>query len=376
MKEEGYQVVYFAADSEDIQVEDTEYSDIILACVKQLVKKLNAQDKTIKEKFLKWGKKFIQSLKDVGLTEINIGDINYESPESILGKISTTIKINPGKRQKIRRQVERDAESLIDIFNDSIKMALGNKNTDELVLIVDNLDRIIETFDPDTKKSNYEQIWINYSDQLKKLDCHLIYTVPISIVYSPQATSLEERYKPVQILPMIMVKTPDNKPYQDGINKLKDMILKRVQFADKNLKLEQVFKSTESLEQLCLMSGGHVRNLMALMKVTLQQTDELPITERSVKRAISEQRQTYKNIIRENEWELLANVSKNKRIVNDEAHQQLLFSRCILEYRLIEDDGEAETWHDVNPLILGLDRLQNAIKSLENKEKSDQTSKE
>jgi hypothetical protein len=44
-------------------------------------------------------------------------------------------------------------------------------------------------------------------------------------------------------------------------------------------KLEtDIFESQEVLERLCLMTGGHVRNLILLMQTALDYVDALPIT--------------------------------------------------------------------------------------------------
>lgn len=62
---------------------------------------------------------------------------------------------------------------------------------------------------------------------------------------------------------MIMVRTPDRKVYQPGLEKIKEIIGKRVrQFAPKLSLDTEIFDSRDTLEQLCLMSGGHVRNLL------------------------------------------------------------------------------------------------------------------
>jgi len=39
----------------------------------------------------------------------------------------------------------------------------------------------------------------------------------------------------------------------------------------------------------------------------------------------------------------------------------LLFRRCILEYRYIDTEGAAQVWHDVHPLVRGLDGFKRAL---------------
>jgi hypothetical protein len=183
-------------------------------------------------------------------------------------------------------------------------------------------------------------------------------------VYSFQATAMEERYKPVEVLPMVMVRTPDGQPYEPGINAMKDVIQRRFRMADQSLNLEDVFEEMAAVEQLCLMSGGHVRNLMNLMKATLERTDTLPIQNRAVRRAMSKLRDTYRRVIDEPEYALLANVHLDKKIVSNDAHRSLLFRRCVLEYRCLNQEEEETVWHDIHPLIFGLEQFQDELKRM------------
>jgi hypothetical protein len=60
-----------------------------------------------------------------------------------------------------------------------------------------------------------------------------------------------------------------------------------------------VFDSADTLEQLCLMSGGHVRMLMQLIQKAIDWTDALPITAQAARRAAEETRETYKLAIQD-----------------------------------------------------------------------------
>lgn len=67
----------------------------------------------------------------------------------------------------------------------------------------------------------------------------------------------------------------------------------------------------------------------------------------------------------DNQWGLLAKVWHTKEILNDEAHRDLLFNRCILEYRYIDDEGEIVCWRDVHPLLRSVKEFQSALDKLE-----------
>ncbi|MBD2185987.1 hypothetical protein H6S82_27725 [Planktothrix sp. FACHB-1355] len=59
----------------------------------------------------------------------------------------------------------------------------------------------------------------------------------------------------------------------------------------------------------------------------------------------------------------MTKVSLSKRILNDELHRNLLFSRCLLEYRYLEQQ-EIKRWYDVHPLIKGIDEFKEACNQI------------
>lgn len=55
---------------------------------------------------------------------------------------------------------------------------------------------------------------------------------------------------------------------------------------------------------------------------------------------------------------MLARVAQDCRIDNDEDHRDLLFRRCLLEYRYFDDNDELQGWYDVHPLMKSLPEFQ------------------
>jgi hypothetical protein len=215
------------------------------------------------------------------------------------------------------------------------------------------------------ERTNYDEVFLDRSEQLQALDCHLIYTVPISLLYSKRATDLRDIYGEPLILPMIMVKTRDGDIYQPGLKKVKEVIYKRVRQIAPELSLEtDIFENSHTLEGLCLMSGGHVRNLLLLTQDAIGRIDELPITEKAVRRAITQARDTYRRAVEESQWGLLAEVSRTKRIINADQYRSLMYNRCLLEYRYLDDNDEIQRWYDIHPLIQGVPEFKEAVAKL------------
>ncbi len=371
LEAENFFVVYFAADEQDIEPQDAEYADILFACTRHLVEDIKLENHN---PLLDWMKERWESLRELALTEVSFEGLSLESQISQFAKITANLKAVPDKRREMRHKINANTPSLVEALNDFIEVAKTTLPTDRnqgIVVVVDNLDRIVEVKTAD-KPSNYDEIYLNRSEMLRGLACHVIYTVPIAMVYSERATRLEDNYDKPDVLPMIMVQNPDGSVNQAGLAKLRELICRRIQLVEPKLvqtlegavagvKTPPVFDSPETLERLCLMSGGHVRILMQLIQKAIDWTDTLPITAQAAKRAIEETRDTYRLTIQEHQWEILANVCHQKRAESNEPHMRLLLSRCLLEYRYSDEQGTLQTWHNVHPLIEGFKSFQEAL---------------
>ncbi|NEP61591.1 MAG: AAA family ATPase, partial [Symploca sp. SIO2G7] len=314
LEERGHLVVYFAADEEDISVQDAQYTDILLACTRHLLRGLKEANP---EPILDWLKGRLRDLKDVMLTEIDIDKVNLELGLKEFAKITTAVRTEPGQRRKIRERLEPHTETLIQALNAFIKDGRSNfpKKT-KLLVIADNLDRIVPIF-KENGRSNHEEIFLDRHEQLKDLNCHIIYTVPISMIYSRWATELKDNYGIPLVLPSIMVRREDDQAYDKGLEILKTVIQRRIPLQLRDSLVPDIFESDKVLQDLCLMSGGYVRDLVQLMQEAITKTDELPIKARAVQRAADALRDVYRRAVEEEQWDVLKQVRKSKKIENE-----------------------------------------------------------
>ena len=359
--EQNFHVVYFEADEEDIDPEDTQYTDILLACTRRLIEDLNFAKP---DPLLKWLQSRWQEVKELALSEVQFDKMTVDMQISQFAKLTANLRTVPSLRHEIRQKVESHTVTLLKALNEFIGEAKKNLPDGEtqLAVIVDNLDRIVPV--PQASgQLNHEEIFLDRSEQLRALDCHVVYTVPISMVYSQRATDLMEIYDSnPNILPMVMVKSPEGKVDEPGLAKMKEAIARRVKcFAPDKALVGDIFESEETLNGLCLMSGGHVRNLMLLTQEAIGRTVEFPITARSVQRAITQVRDTYRRTVQAGQWELLASVAQSKQIENSDEYRPLLFNRCLLEYCYYDDEGELQRWYDVHPLMHGIREFKEAV---------------
>jgi hypothetical protein len=361
LESKGCFVVYFAAVGEDgdIDPQDVQYTDILLACTRHLLESLKNADPA---PLISWFKERGKALYDIGQTEIQMDSLDVNVLASQFAQMTATIRAVPSQRRKIRDLVNPHTITLVNALNEFIADAKAKLPQDkkQLVVIADNLDRIVPLHD-DFGRSNHDEIFLDRSDQLKGLDCHMIYTVPISMVYSNRANDLKEVYGNPELLPMVMVQKPDGTLHEPGFEKMKEILRRRIRPFVPEVSLgRDVFEGPEVVQQLCLASGGHVRELLLLMKEAMNRATALPIPTKALRRAIAETRDTYRRTVEKDQWSVLAKVAKDRSIDNDEAHRDLLFRRCLMEYRYFDDDGNMQCWYDVHPLIKAIPEFKEA----------------
>ncbi len=108
----------------------------------------------------------------------------------------------------------------------------------------------------------------------------------------------------------------------------------------------EIFDSSETLDHLCRVSGGHIRNLMRLLNNSIVQEINLPITRQSLDKVIKECRNAIIRSISSHEWDLLRRVKETKTITGAEGYQNLIRNMFVYEYR-----DQMGSWFDVNPII-------------------------
>ncbi len=219
-----------------------------------------------------------------------------------------------------------------------------------LVVIVDNLDRI----DNRTKawgRPQQEYLFVDQGEYLTKLNCHVVYTMPLALKFSNDYGMLTQRFsEDPKVLPMVPVQWPDGSIHEEGMALMRQMVLARafpdLQPEERPNHITAIFDQTATLDRICKMSGGHVRDLLRLLNTLIMEEMTLPLTRDTLDQVIRSRRNEIKMPISADEWELLRHVKKTKQVSDDQGYQKLIRSRFVFEYR---DRGES--WFDVNPIL-------------------------
>lgn len=348
LEQQGYHVVYFES-SADLDMADVDVSDILLAITRQVSASLENVNIKLKPSY------FVNLFNEVAdfLQTPVVPEFEFSLPMGI-GKVTAKTKDSPKLRSQLRQYLEPRTSGTLEAINQQVleiaKQRLKEQGYKGLVVIIDNLDRVDISLKT-TGRSQPEYLFIDRGEQLKKLNCHVVYTIPLVLIFSNELSTLTNRFgvKPL-VLPMVTVKTREGNDNPEGMELLRQMVLAR---AFPNLgesqrlrRITDVFDDSETLDRLIRVSGGHVRNLLVLLYSCLQENDP-PIERDCLEMVIREYRDDLISAISEEEWELLHQILQQKdNVKGEEEYQTLLRSMFLFEYRDVEG-----RWFDINPAI-------------------------
>lgn len=381
LEKEKFLVVYFAAD-DDIDMGDLVYTDLLLSMIKRLERTLSEKGISIDERLSKgimmWFAEVVYGWKDESAiaadlkTEFELG-LNVPSPLPIIAKLlarmTGQIKTGHEIRKDIRLKLDPQVYALIERINEFIRAALPEikkKGYRDLVLIIDNLDRIVlRVLDEKTGRTTHDALYLEHAEQLKALDAHVVYTVPISMFYSIKATQLSGAFPNYEILPMIKVQEEDGSVCEEGIELL-------TQVAEKRIDLKSLF-GEDVVDFLAGKSGGMLRDFIRLLGYAIELAQaggkKAPVSQAVAEKAFRRLVNEYGRMVPDEHLDLLARVAISKHVKNDTPHQAMLYNLSVLEYL------NGERWCDVHPAVRELAEFKAAFRRSSGPTELNQTSR-
>jgi len=341
-----YFTILVRADDE-LDRNDIDFPDVLIALVRQLAQQL--RDEAGIELRPGFFKDRLAQFKTILGSEIAIDEVTLDAG---MAQLTATLKNSPDARAEIRRALEPNLNRWLNAANDVIGDAivqLKGKGYQGLVIMVDDLDKMITRPHDDAGCTTTEYLFIHRSAQLRSFKCHLIYTLPIDLAYSHHEANIKMLYGgQLPVLPMtkIMTPPPGSEIYEPGMEKFREII--RARLSSVKAHDSDLFESDEIRDQLIELTGGQPTELMSQIREALV-TDGLPIGAAGVKRCRVELERGYKRLLRLDHWPLIEEARQTGRVVrtqeNEAALRELLDSRTLLLY--IND----REWYAPNPAI-------------------------
>lgn len=342
--------VVFCRSDEDLDRNDIDFPDILIAMVRQLAVQL--RERAGIELKPGYFKDRLERLIKVFTSPVEFQDVKLDVG---MLKVGAAMKGSPDARLEIRKLLEPDTSNWLYAANEVIGEAilkLQQKGYAGLVVLVDDLDKMIVREQTAAKCTTAEYLFVHRSAQLTAFKCHVVYTMPLSLAYSHHEGTIKTLFGgQVPVVPMIKIATrpPEGEDFGPGLTKLKDIVAARLKAAGTTI--DKVFQTPEILTELMKLSGGQPTELMTLVREALI-GGTLPITHGSLQRAVREGQREYARQLRREQWPILEVVRQTGEAVRDDTNEsrirELLDSRAILQY---VNDLE---WYGLNPMVAGL----------------------
>jgi energy-coupling factor transporter ATP-binding protein EcfA2 len=337
-------VVYCEAD-DDLDRNDIDFPDILISIVKNLAESMEKDFKVSLNPG--YFKERLGEFKDFLLQEISFDDFKLAA---VFGELSGVIKHSPNTRKKLRKMLEPGVSSLQyaanEIIGDAQKLLI-KKGYSGIVIIVDDLDKMIIRQMPDSEYTTAENLFINREAQIQGFHCQMVYTMPLALCYSIRGEEVKSLYGgSVPVIPMVKVIKRDGNKNTSGYEKLMEMVHARL--LEIGISPEETFESKKVLDKIIELSGGQPRELMMLVRDASIEED-LPIKLLAVKRVTLNTKRAYARQLLEEHWNIIEEIRQDhvpmKNEKNEKIFRELLGSRALLQY--VND----EEWLAVNPLV-------------------------
>ncbi len=347
LEQAGFHVVYFESDR-DLEMADVEVTDILLTIARKISESLEQKAAiTLKPGYFQ---RLFQGIADTLRMPMEITDVSLSLG---IATITSQSKESSDVRNQLHQYLEPRTKNILDAINDELLTPaiaqLKSQGKAGLVVIVDNLDRIFPSPKP-SGRPQPEYLFVDRGEQLKRLQCHVLYTIPLSLVFSNDLPTLMGRFglRPA-VLTMVPVKTIDGLVNELSLDKLRQMVLARaypdLSPSDRLAHLSTVFDDPTTLDRLCLISGGHMRSLLRYLYGCLRK-GQPPISSRTLEQVVRDERNDMLALIDEQEWDLLLKATKSRTLQGDQDYNNLLRQLFLYEYR--DDRGR---WVDINPIL-------------------------
>jgi AAA ATPase domain len=346
----------FVKTHEELRIGDLEYTDLYLLLIRQIEEALRALDLALdpilQSEFADWFKEVVEETErslegDIGLsTEASGGPkipflakLLFTATARIKGGAKQTTKIREALKQNVGR-LTTDINALLRDGAEQIKMKFPEKKG--FLVIFDGLDRCSEEIS--------KRLFVDSAAQLQELHCTIIYTVPISALYTLNAIS--RSFEIPYIIPMVNIynrRGDDHNILLDAelefnLNGLEAM----ASLVEHRVEIEAVFETRQQLRTLCEMSGGHLRFLMQLVRTACRiakARNHDKIQHEDITYAINQLQFRFEREIDVTYYPVLAKIALKQQKVDSEVSPKLLYSTAVLEY------NGSSRWIYPNPLV-------------------------
>lgn len=261
--------------------------------------------------------------------------------------LAKEIKEGAGFVDELRRKLSYHLTQLYDEVATFLVELLPDEQTNGSVLIIDGLEKIRGNTTRELEvQQSIETLFVNHSGKLRFASHHVVYTVPTYLQFtSPGALPYTSR----QFVPVPHV-TPrpghdDPEAAASNVRELREVVSRRVP-------VEHIVGDVAALDPVIEASGGHLRDLFAilqrLLRLALRLGLEQPVEPRYVAEAITLVVREFGQMTEE-QAAFLREVDGAKGAIRPDPDQVQLMALLLQGHMLLAHLND-EYWYEVHPL--------------------------
>lgn len=262
-------------------------------------------------------------------------------------QLKASLKNSPSFRQRMQAALSPHIASLkteVDKYIEASLKEIRSYQPDaskEVVFLFDSLEQIRGTvsLENDVQRS-VETVFGSHVDKLSLPGLHMVYTVP------PWLRFLGTPRVPLVILPSIKQWNRDGSVCENGNEALRQILLKRLETPGVEQLLDGDIRRADPLINNC---GGHVRDLLHLLRQVLLAVKQLPVSEQVIARAVEEVRWEYSAGLALDDAKWLDRIARF-RAADHHLGDIGRLSRFLDTHTVLYFVDDLE-WYDVHPLV-------------------------
>jgi hypothetical protein len=340
-----YAVIWVDADSA-LDRYNISYAEVIVLIGFKILERVTQTGWNLTERLRS---ELINSLKTVVYQDEVTGAGDIQLPK-LFQDIGLALKAGFRQSEIKKIDIKPDLRTMIDRVNAIIKAA-ETARQQRLLVIVDGLDRrdfgiALEMFS---------------SSLLTELNCHIIYSIPIALRYSPSFRQPMESFQNLDLFNPPVFKCDENtRPTTTsdrvGRRVLASAIEKRLATLGDTYKL--LFKS-DALDFLCEKSGGVMRDLIRLARIACGVGSRRQVSQVHLAiatEAVREERRTY--AILDYYFPELDAVNRTGQLTSNlyrvPGQGEIVVCDELLQHKLVlgYEDPIQGRWFDINPILM------------------------
>lgn len=316
---------------ERLDINNLKYSDVLLALATRLLETLEEIhsiriDNIHLHNLEQWFAERIETHADTKGFSAEIkagikGEGGLPWIMKLFAELTNKINIGASYRSELRLVLKNNFGEFANAFNQLIRVAeekINEQNLGKRILFtVDGTDRL--------NSEDAREFFIDDVHQLTQINGIFIYCAPIHLLH--EDNQLNANFATIFRVPMLKVRDKYDNLIPENLAIVREMVERRVP--------EYLFDKANTIDHIILNSGGHARDLVRLLNLSITYTEEDVITLDAANSAIKQVANDYRRTIEAGEYQQLVNIDLNPETpepYTNEDSTKMLYNLVLLEY--------------------------------------------